>query len=168
MSRPSYIFRHGVSDPYHNNDWQLQWLVPPTLYMVPRSTTAISQGYNSSTLYMLHSAEEVLKCTCVYYHFMILKCCRYLKCSWLCLINNTRKLKQNGCHFANNIFKCIFLYENCCNLIIISLKCTLGHNELRGSQGAQGSGVDDPVEPLKIWVFNITATNTSCTSADWT
>ena len=159
MSRPSYIFRHGVSDPYHNNDWQLQWLVPPTLYMVPRSTRQLAKAI---THHPLHAA------LCFYFYFMILKCCRYLKCSWLSLINNTRKLKQNGCHFANNIFKCIFLYENCCNLIIISLKCTLGHNELRGSQGAQGSGVDDPVVPLKIWVFNITDTNTSCTSADWT
>ena len=32
------------------------------------------------------------------------------------------RLEQHGCHFADNIFKQIFLNENCCILIEISLK----------------------------------------------
>ena len=36
-------------------------------------------------------------------------------------INDAFRLRQNGCHFAHNIFKLIFLYENC-SLIQISLK----------------------------------------------
>ena len=34
---------------------------------------------------------------------------------------NTLTPRQNGRHSADNIFKCIFLYENCCILITISL-----------------------------------------------
>ena len=35
---------------------------------------------------------------------------------------NTLRLRQNGCHFADNIFKCIFLNENVWIAIQISLK----------------------------------------------
>ena len=35
---------------------------------------------------------------------------------------NSLRLQQNGCHFANNIFKRIFLNENCYILIKISLR----------------------------------------------
>ena len=35
---------------------------------------------------------------------------------------NTLRLRQNGCHFADNIFKCIFLNENIWIPIKISLK----------------------------------------------
>ena len=35
---------------------------------------------------------------------------------------NTLRLRQNGCHFADNIFKCIFLTENVWISINISLK----------------------------------------------
>ena len=36
---------------------------------------------------------------------------------------NTLRPRQNGCHFANNIFKYIFLSENVSISINISLKC---------------------------------------------
>ena len=35
---------------------------------------------------------------------------------------NTLRLRQNGCHFADNIFNCIFLNENLSIVIKISLK----------------------------------------------
>ena len=35
---------------------------------------------------------------------------------------NTLWPRQNGCHFTYNIFKRIFLNENCCVLMKISLK----------------------------------------------
>ena len=35
---------------------------------------------------------------------------------------NTLRLRQNGCYFADNIFKCIYLNENLCVLTRISLK----------------------------------------------
>ena len=35
---------------------------------------------------------------------------------------NALRMKQNGINFADNIFKLIFLYENCCILIQILLK----------------------------------------------
>ena len=35
----------------------------------------------------------------------------------------TSRLEYNGCHFADNILKCILLNENCGTLIIITLKC---------------------------------------------
>ena len=35
---------------------------------------------------------------------------------------NTLRMRQNGRHFPNNIFKCIFLNRNVCILIDISLK----------------------------------------------
>ena len=35
---------------------------------------------------------------------------------------NSLRLRQNGCHFPDNIFKCIFLNENVRILIKISLK----------------------------------------------
>ena len=35
---------------------------------------------------------------------------------------DTLRPRQNGCHFADEIFKCIFLYENAWILIKISLK----------------------------------------------
>ena len=35
---------------------------------------------------------------------------------------NTLRPRQNGCHFADDIFKCIFLNENIWTLIKISLK----------------------------------------------
>ena len=38
----------------------------------------------------------------------------------LCL--NTLRLRQNGCHFSDNIFNCIFLNENAWNLIKIPMK----------------------------------------------
>ena len=40
----------------------------------------------------------------------------------VCLYNPLR-LRQNGCHFADDIFNVVFLYENCYILIQISLKC---------------------------------------------
>ena len=40
---------------------------------------------------------------------------------WLLLLNILRVI-QNGSHFADDIFKLIFLYENCCILIEILLK----------------------------------------------
>ena len=36
---------------------------------------------------------------------------------------NTLRLRQDGHHFADNIFTCIFFNENCCILIKILLKC---------------------------------------------
>ena len=36
---------------------------------------------------------------------------------------NTLKLRQNGCNFADDIFRLIFMYENCMILTKISLKC---------------------------------------------
>ena len=45
-----------------------------------------------------------------------------LQMQW-CLANiNTLRLRQNGCHFADNIFKCIFLNENVWISIKMSLK----------------------------------------------
>ena len=44
-------------------------------------------------------------------------CCRYLS-----PINTLRPI-QNGCHFADNVFKCIFLNENFWISNNISLKC---------------------------------------------
>ena len=47
-------------------------------------------------------------------------------CIALCIDSmelNTLRPRQNGCHFADNIFRCIFLNENVWILIIISLKC---------------------------------------------
>ena len=38
---------------------------------------------------------------------------------------NTLRLRQNGCHFPDNIFKCIFLNENVWILLRISLKFLL-------------------------------------------
>ena len=35
---------------------------------------------------------------------------------------NTLRSRQNGCHFGDNIFKLIFLYESCCILNQISVK----------------------------------------------
>ena len=45
--------------------------------------------------------------------------CCYL--NWLPLFNTLRP-RQNGCHLADNIFKCIFLNENVSVAIKISLK----------------------------------------------
>ena len=36
---------------------------------------------------------------------------------------NTLRPRQDGRHFADDIFMCIFVNENCCILIKISLKC---------------------------------------------
>ena len=33
---------------------------------------------------------------------------------------NTLRLEENGCHFADNIYKCIVFNENCCTLIQFS------------------------------------------------
>ena len=38
------------------------------------------------------------------------------------LTSNTLRQRQDGYHFTDNIFKCIFVYENWCILIQISLK----------------------------------------------
>ena len=38
-----------------------------------------------------------------------------------CVLLNTLRLRQNGCQFPDNIFKCIFLNENIYSLIKISL-----------------------------------------------
>ena len=38
------------------------------------------------------------------------------------IIVNTLRLKQNGCHFADDIFKLIIFYEIWCILILIPLK----------------------------------------------
>ena len=45
----------------------------------------------------------------------------YEKCRPSCLGLNTLKPEQNGEHFAD-IFKSIFLIENCCDLLPISMK----------------------------------------------
>ena len=39
-----------------------------------------------------------------------------------CNLDNTLRLRQNGCHFPDNIFKCIFLNETVWISIKISLK----------------------------------------------
>ena len=36
---------------------------------------------------------------------------------------NTLRLRQNGCHFTDGVFKCIFFNENVLILIEISLNC---------------------------------------------
>ena len=36
---------------------------------------------------------------------------------------NTFKQRQNGCHFAGDIFKCILFDRNCSNLIKVTLLC---------------------------------------------
>ena len=41
---------------------------------------------------------------------------------WCCHIVNSSPPEQNGCHFTNNIFRCIFVYEKFSILIKISLK----------------------------------------------
>ena len=46
---------------------------------------------------------------------------RHLEQWWLITLNTFRQ-RQNGCHFADAIFKCIFLNENAWILIRISLK----------------------------------------------
>ena len=38
------------------------------------------------------------------------------------LRQNTPRPQQDGCQFANHILKCIFLNENVCSLIEMSLK----------------------------------------------
>ena len=52
-------------------------------------------------------------------------------CSWICwallclgciIVHNTLRPRQNGCHFLDDIFKCIFLNENIYISIKISLK----------------------------------------------
>ena len=35
---------------------------------------------------------------------------------------NTMRPRKNGCHFPDNIFRCVFFYESWCILIEISLK----------------------------------------------
>ena len=50
------------------------------------------------------------------YTFQIIAICP--RAHWV----NTLKLRQNGCHFTDNIFKCNFLNENVWILIKISLK----------------------------------------------
>ena len=42
-------------------------------------------------------------------------------CSWNCSYVNSLRLRQNGCHFADNVFKLIFLNEN----VRISFKISL-------------------------------------------
>ena len=42
--------------------------------------------------------------------------------NWSIISVNTLRPRQNGRHFADDIFKCIFLNENVCILIKISLK----------------------------------------------
>ena len=44
-------------------------------------------------------------------------------CVWGMFGFNTLKHEQNGRRFADSIFKCIFVNENVCILIYISLKC---------------------------------------------
>ena len=39
--------------------------------------------------------------------------------------NNTQKPRQNGRHFPDSIFKCIFMHENVEGAIVISLKFVL-------------------------------------------
>ena len=46
----------------------------------------------------------------------------HLYCTTEVLTLNTLRPRQNGWHFPDNIFKCIFLNENVCSLIKISLK----------------------------------------------
>ena len=46
-----------------------------------------------------------------------------LHCHLIVLHLNTLGPRQNGRHFADDTFKCIFLNENVCILIEISLKC---------------------------------------------
>ena len=53
------------------------------------------------------------------FHWCIWNCCM----SWAAMFINTLRLRQNGCHFTDDIFKCIFLNENVWILIKISLNC---------------------------------------------
>ena len=41
---------------------------------------------------------------------------------WLLVVMRECMTNQNGCHYSDDIFDLIFLYENCCNLIQIALK----------------------------------------------
>ena len=58
------------------------------------------------------------------HHRWILQCTQCLFLSWVtsCVMFNTLRPRQNGRHFADDIFKRIFLNENIWILIKISLK----------------------------------------------
>ena len=54
-------------------------------------------------------------------HCNVLQCCVENR-QWDVVYFNSLRLRQNGCHFADNIFKCIFLNETVWISINISLK----------------------------------------------
>ena len=55
---------------------------------------------------------NIKKYVCIFYHLSMLRCCRF----------NTLGPRQNGHHFADDIFKCIFLNGNVWIPIKISYK----------------------------------------------
>ena len=59
---------------------------------------------------------------CILYHFSTPKWCRYLKLKARTCLFNTSRPRQDGRHFADDIFKCIFMNENVWIPIKISLK----------------------------------------------
>ena len=67
------------------------------------------------------------------------------------ILLKTLRSKQNSHHFADGIFKVIFLCRYCCILIKISLKCVSKSGEHKAI-----SGSDNGSAPLKrktiIWV----------------
>ena len=66
---------------------------------------------------------------------------------------HTLRQRQDGRHFAHNIFECIFLNENCSILIKISLKyvrkCPMDNNPAFVQKMAWGQTGDKPLfEPM--------------------
>ena len=74
------------------------------------------------TLYSLNCFKGKFICTemCEFYFIPWFSCDR--GCQDYSSRCNTLRPEQNGCLFADDIFKCIFLKENICILIEISLK----------------------------------------------
>ena len=62
---------------------------------------------------------------------------------------NTLRPRQNGCHFADNIFKCIFLNEN----VFISIKCPTNNIPALVQIMAWRRPGDKPLsEPMMVWL----------------
>ena len=71
---------------------------------------------------------------------------------------NTLRLKQNGCHFADIIFKCVFLHEKVCISIGISLKflrvqLTISQHWFRWWLGADQAAITWTNVDLNIWLL---------------
>ena len=80
---------------------------------------------------IIYPQDGLLKCHSSFRWLSLPKCHVYLIYNDLCIpelivfcimVFNTLRLRQNGCHFADNLFKGIFLNENIWNSIKISLK----------------------------------------------